>query len=899
MLRWTRIDTALACAALLGILALVFVLPTQHPDAAADFSLGESGAEQAARTALSNLGYEVGGWTFTAQPSREDDLLDSLQHAIGRSAAIAALGDGETGDRLPAYFWRVDGDPPDVEDDEQSTVVFGKNSTDTEGFGSFTVDVTASGRMWGLRVREKDNDAAASLMDAGALRTALEDTLTDEAFEQLRLSLSRATFTFDKASFAPGASPQTGKVQSSVLDFMRTAADSISVSVSFDRSTAEQMAAYHTARLDLFGDGRVFSPDSVSLEDGNARFHYDVDVDGLAAHVDLDVAPAGVMSYLDVDFSPGRGERTDMWLLIYGIASGVAYVLLGLTLLVYLVRRLSARLVDFKTALIDGAIVALFSAGVVTMATFLGDNDNNPPLLALFGIILPMIFLFFMFGFTLLAGSVEGLAREAWGDKMRASSLVRRGNVLNERVGFALLRGTVAGVALAGLSAVLLLVVPLPLRMKEDLGLLLGSAIPARGVVPFLLAGMTSYLVTVPSLLGLGAFLRRRGTSTAVLVGATSVTLALLGSLTYLVSPAPLTFLTTLPLSIGLVLLMVRYDFLTAFLGCFFAIVAWAAGHGLLMGGTASTVDALIIALVTLGALILGWVGVRSRQTGDEETDYVPAYVTEMAQQARMKQELEFARQVQMSFLPRRMPDVPGVDAAALCIAASEVGGDYYDFVDLGNGRLAVAIGDVSGKGIQAAFYMTLVKGFLRSLVRQFDSPADVLRHLNALFCENAPRGTFISMIFGILDVNAGTFTFARAGHNPLILQRVKPGEGASAQPIFAQPRGLGIGMVKGARFDTRIEEQTLDLTTGDTVVLYTDGFSEAMNPARVLYGDDRLALSVHELGERTAAEIVSGLATGVQHFAGSAPQHDDMTIVVLKLQPSVRIGERTVAEAV
>ncbi len=887
MLRWTRIDTALACAALLGILALVFVLPTQHPNAAADFSLGESGAQQAARTALSNLGYEVGGWTFTAQPSRNDDLLDSLQHTIGRSAAIAALSDGETGDRLPAYFWRIDGDPPDS--DEQSTVVFGVNNADSEGFGSFTVDVTASGRMWGLRVREKEDDAATSLIDAGALRSALEDTLTDEAFTQLRPRLSRATFTFDRDSFASGAPAAAGSDQNDFLDFMRTVTDSIGVSVSFGRSTAEQMASYHIGRLDLFGDGRALVPDSVSLEEGNARFHYDVEVDGLAAHVDLDVTPSGMLSYLDVDFSPKRGSSTDVWLLVYGVASGVVYVLLGLTLLVYLVRRLSARLVDFKTALIDGAVVALFGAGFVTMVTFVGSGDNNPPLLALLGIILPVMFLFFLFGFMLLAGSVEGLAREVWGDKMRASSLVRRGNVLNERVGFALLRGTLAGVALAGLSALLLVVVPAPLRMKEDLGLLLGSTIPARGVIPFLLAGMTSYLVTVPTLLGLGAFLKRRGTPTALLVGATSVTLALMGSLTYLVSPAPLTFVTTLPLSVALVLLMVRYDFLTAFAGCFFAIVAWSAGHGLLMGGTASTVDALIIAVVILGALILGWVGTRSEQTGDEETDYVPAYVTEMAQQARMKQELEFARQVQMSFLPRRMPDVPGVDAAALCIAASEVGGDYYDFVDLGNGRLAVAIGDVSGKGIQAAFYMTLVKGFLRSLVRQFESPAEILRHLNALFCENAPRGTFISMIFGILDVNAGTFTFARAGHNPLILQRVRPDEGATAQPIFAQPRGLGIGMVKGARFDTRIEEQTLDLTNGDTVVLYTDGFSEAMNPARVLYGDDRLALSVHELGGRTAAEIVSGLATGVQHFAGSAPQHDDMTIVVLKLQSGVK----------
>ena len=134
-------------------------------------------------------------------------------------------------------------------------------------------------------------------------------------------------------------------------------------------------------------------------------------------------------------------------------------------------------------------------------------------------------------------------------------------------------------------------------------------------------------------------------------------------------------------------------------------------------------------------------------------------------------------------------------------------------------------------------------------------------------------------MIFGILDVQAGTFTFARAGHNPLILQRKRGSDATSTKPEFAQPRGLGIGMVKGDRFDARIEEQTLDLTNGDTVVLYTDGFSEAMNPARVLYGDDRLALLGSRIGRadgRRDCQRAGDGCAALRRIGAAARRHDD-----------------------
>src|SRR5690606_4425591 len=144
-----------------------------------------------------------------------------------------------------------------------------------------------------------------------------------------------------------------------------------------------------------------------------------------------------------------------------------------------------------------------------------------------------------------------------------------------------------------------------------------------------------------------------------------------------------------------------------------------------------------------------------------------PAFAKNITERQRLQRELEIARDVQMSFLPKSTPDFSGLDIASQCIPAHEVGGDYYDFVKLDKNRLGIIIGDVSGKGTEAAFYMTLTKGFLKALSRSSDSPAAVLSNMNELFYENVERGTFISMIYGIFDIEKNALKLARAGHNP------------------------------------------------------------------------------------------------------------------------------------
>ncbi len=179
-----------------------------------------------------------------------------------------------------------------------------------------------------------------------------------------------------------------------------------------------------------------------------------------------------------------------------------------------------------------------------------------------------------------------------------------------------------------------------------------------------------------------------------------------------------------------------------------------------------------------------------------------------------MQSELEIARDVQMSFLPVKNPQFKGLDIAAKCIPALEVGGDYYDFVRLDESRLGIIIGDVSGKGTQAAFYMTLTKGFVKALSKTIKSPSEFLIQINELFYENVERGTFISMIYGIFDLKENTLTFSRAGHNPVLARQSDKNEIELLNPV-----GLALGLEKGQIFSRTIKE--LKVTCVPVMLLY------------------------------------------------------------------------------
>jgi serine phosphatase RsbU (regulator of sigma subunit) len=255
------------------------------------------------------------------------------------------------------------------------------------------------------------------------------------------------------------------------------------------------------------------------------------------------------------------------------------------------------------------------------------------------------------------------------------------------------------------------------------------------------------------------------------------------------------------------------------------------------------------------------------------------------AEKKRMEEELRIARQIQMSLLPRGPLEFAGIGVTALCVPAREVGGDYYDFFRLGDNRIGVLIADVSGKGTSAALYMAELKGLVLSLSQIYQSPRQLLIEVNRIISENLDTRSFITMTYAVLDLVAGTMTFARAGHTPLLYFR---GDGSNAGTEVLTPSGLVVGLrIPGAteKFAALLEEQRVDLQKGDVIVFYTDGITEAMNRQSDLFGEARLGRIIAEHGHLDAADLRERILREIEAFVGNADQHDDMTMILVKVE--------------
>jgi serine phosphatase RsbU (regulator of sigma subunit) len=254
--------------------------------------------------------------------------------------------------------------------------------------------------------------------------------------------------------------------------------------------------------------------------------------------------------------------------------------------------------------------------------------------------------------------------------------------------------------------------------------------------------------------------------------------------------------------------------------------------------------------------------------------------MVEQAEKERLEEELRIARQIQMSLLPGDgLVRLPGVRIAALCLPAAEVGGDYYDLLPLGPTRMGVLVADVSGKGTSAALYMAELKGLVLSLSRIHDSPARLLCEANRILSANMDSRSFVTMTYAIVDTVERRMRYARAGHNPLIHLQASTGK-----THVLTPPGLGLGLDAGERFERILEEASVALEEGDFFLFFTDGLSEAMNPGAELFGEGRLRTILEQSEGLSSEELKQRILEDVHRFVGEATQHDDMTLVVLKV---------------
>ena len=277
----------------------------------------------------------------------------------------------------------------------------------------------------------------------------------------------------------------------------------------------------------------------------------------------------------------------------------------------------------------------------------------------------------------------------------------------------------------------------------------------------------------------------------------------------------------------------------------------------------------------------------------NQMTERIEALILTAAEKKRLEEELRIARQIQMSLLPRGPLDVPGLAVTGLCVPAREVGGDYYDFFKLPGDLLGVLIADVSGKGTSAALYMAELKGLVLSLSQIYLSPRQLLIEVNRIISDNLDTRSFITMTYAVLDLKAGRMTYARAGHTPLIF--MPNGNGTPEKVRVLIPSGMVVGLrIPGAheKFMDLLEEESIDLNVGDVIVLYTDGISEAMNGEADLFGDARLSRIVEEHGHLESGELRERILREIEAFVGAADQHDDMTMILMKVEQQV-VSER------
>ncbi|MFO7767825.1 MAG: GAF domain-containing SpoIIE family protein phosphatase [bacterium] len=246
----------------------------------------------------------------------------------------------------------------------------------------------------------------------------------------------------------------------------------------------------------------------------------------------------------------------------------------------------------------------------------------------------------------------------------------------------------------------------------------------------------------------------------------------------------------------------------------------------------------------------------------------------EAREKQSLEQELKLAGEIQRALLPRSAPDVPGVEVAAYFKPSRSVGGDLYDLVHLGEGRLGLAIGDVSGKGTPAAILMASLYASFRSLTRGSLTLPRIMRRLNNLLCENFGAGRYATFAYGVLDTRASELVYSNAGHFPPLLLR--PGE----EPIPLTEGGIVLGYIP----DSDYEAGSKDLQPGDLAVFYTDGLIEATAPDGEMFGEERMVEVAATLIGQTAQEVLDGLRQAVESHCRGEPVDDDMTLVVVRI---------------
>jgi serine phosphatase RsbU (regulator of sigma subunit) len=246
----------------------------------------------------------------------------------------------------------------------------------------------------------------------------------------------------------------------------------------------------------------------------------------------------------------------------------------------------------------------------------------------------------------------------------------------------------------------------------------------------------------------------------------------------------------------------------------------------------------------------------------------------QIIEKERLERELQVARHIQMSLLPKTLPDIPGFDFGAHILPARAVGGDLFDFIVLNDHSVGVCIGDVSDKGVPAALFMALTRSLLRAEASSGSPPEEVLQRINRHLLDMNDARMFVSLLYGILDTQSRNFNYARAGHEvPTLIET----DGSS------EKIGHGNGQILGLFSEPVLDIQSVQISLGGALVLHTDGVTDATNSDQDFFGMERLQSSIKKLHKLSAQQICRGVVEKILEFQGNSPQFDDITLVTIK----------------
>lgn len=846
----------------LGLLAAAFFYwyyPIIHPLSLGDNSLGEPAASSSMDSAMNELGYNYDGTSQTTYRVNSD-ILNFVQTELSEQQLIGYAGGSAVRNLIPSFYWHslrhvtlseTTLQEPDADESEwiiqlrlsetgdllsftNPSSLFPKKPFETQFFEEYKPDLLST------------------------LQQSPPDSLLNREL-QFRLTLGQ------------------GQNQNVII-----AGDPVYLDV----DDVIQMGRYH---LDRSGwPAEYFTQEDVEpqmvrgVETAQITFVGELpEISPATMQITLDLLPTGTLFGMDYQLeSESVGANQSDLSVRFGITAFTIF-LLALWMVILFFIRIRLRLVDIKLSVLI-AVIAGFATPLIFLmrqiSVYLYTNPTGLSNEEAFG-------LFFSFGFMAAISSVvffittaigDSLTRENWIEKLKTFDLIRLARFYNRPVGLVLIRSVSYAYLLNALITFIIYIMPGSFLSVTEIFRSDATILPSLEVIItsslfYLLIVQGVFLISVGKMSG-------RTKRPIWIITISTVLFLMLNYIPIDVRPWSTNMMVVGALGLGAGLIYYKEDLLTVVIALSIFGIHLMSATGLVMESSPDQSVFYVSVLLIFALILLGTFGFYNGNPIEELPEYVPEYINELKRDERIKQELQIARAVQQSFLPSKMPNGNGFEIAAVCTPAYETGGDYYDFIELEDEKLAVTIGDVSGKGIEAAFYMTFTKGVLHALSDDISSTSDMLIHINNLFLKNSKRGTFISLIFGIIDFKNSTFRFSRGGHNPLLFFNA-----ATGKVKEYRPSGMGLGMANEELFRDNIYELSVELKKGDILVLYTDGVVEATDSRGRFYGDARLHSILKRSSKLSAERIVKALSDDLMKFGEGTEPHDDMTAIVIR----------------